>query len=298
MKMRRICSIFSLLLLVALVGCDSQVADQASSIPVVADVEAEANVSGMRAAFAQDSAAAKAGSLLALASISAVQPDRFLIKNAVVLLETEDPEVIANDVTNAVSAAGGYVGDLNESTDGLGRRSVALTVRIPANRFDEVVVGLSSMGKVLQKQVTAQDVTEEYVDTEARSRNLKVSEERIIDHLGRAGTLEDILHVERELTRVRQQIEQLDGRVRYLSDRVAFSTLNITLRERPAVETLLPAQTFSIGQTFSQATRSLTALGQKLLIVGVWVAVWSPVWILTALVALYVRRRFQQRATP
>jgi hypothetical protein len=287
--------LFTLFLVALLTGCGSSAYELADTpeAAVYSEQAEQASVSRL----AGRSPAATAGSLLALASLSAVQPDRHLIKNAVVTIETDDPEAAAATITNAATNAGGYTGDLNESTDTLGRRTITMNIRVPANRFDEVIVDLNAQGKILHKQITTQDVTEEFVDTEARSRNLKASEERIIEHLGRAGTLDDILSVERELTRVRQQIESLDGRLRFLSDRVAFSTLNITLRETPTVEPLLPAQTYSPGQTFSEATRALAGLAQTFVVVLIWIGVWSPVWIAAALIAFTVRRRINRHAT-
>lgn len=301
MTLRKLFHTNLLLVLLALVGC-SQMSSEA---PALADHEASA-VMALEAAppdrgrvnlFASNSPAAAAGSLMTLAAMGQIQPDRYLIKNATVTIEVDNPEDSATAVTTAASDAGGYIGALNESTDGLGRRTVTMTVRIPSDRFDDLMVNLSLMGKILQKNITTQDVTEEFVDTEARSRNLKVSEQRIIEHLGRAGTLEDILRVETELTRVRQQIEQLDGRLRFLSHRVAYSTLNLTLQETPAMESVLPAETFSIGKTFSEATRSLTGLGQRALVIAIWLGVWSPVWIAAIFVAFTARRRIRGRAT-
>jgi len=287
--------LITLFLVALLTGCGSSVSDmQAASEAAVYSQDAER---GAVTQLAARRPAATAGSLLALASLSAVQPDRHLIKNAVVTIETDDPETAAATITNTATDAGGYTGDLHESTDTLGRRTITMAIRIPSHRFDNVILDLTTLGKILHKQITTQDVTEEFVDTEARSRNLKASEERIIEHLGRAGTLDDILSVERELTRVRQQIEQLDGRLRFLSDRVAYSTLDITLRETPAVEPLLPAQTYSPGQTFSEATRALAGLAQRCVVVLIWLGVWTPVWIAAALIAFTVRRRITRRAT-
>ncbi|MBI5091905.1 MAG: DUF4349 domain-containing protein, partial [Candidatus Hydrogenedentes bacterium] len=140
---------------------------------------------------------------IGIGAMAASQPDRYLIKNATILIETDDARAATDQLTASLQTLGGYVGDLHESTDGLGRRSVTMQIRVPADKFDTSMQSLESIGKVLNKQVTTQDVTEEFVDTDARTRNLKKMEERLLDHLNRFGELKDILGVEKELTRVR-----------------------------------------------------------------------------------------------
>lgn len=194
-----------------------------------------------------------------------------------------------------LQAAGGYVSSLNEFVDGLGRRSVTIQARVPSDRFDRTVLDLEAMGKVLNKQVTAQDITEEYVDTEARARSLKKTEERLIEHLAKSGVLEDILRVEKELTRVREEIERLDGRLRFLGDRVKYSTITITVQEAPKGETIVPPQTFSTAKELSETLRSMVGFLQGVWSRVIWLMVWSPFWPLPAIAAYVVYRRRRAR---
>lgn len=281
-----------------LVGCHRASYEAAESSAMYAESVAADESAPLRAdaRFAAANAGT-AGTVLTMAMMGQVQQERYLIKDAVVTIECPDPRQASQTLTKAAADAGGYVADFNESTDGYGRRLVNVTVRVPADRFDDAILELETLGKVLNKEVTTQDVTEEYVDTESQSRNLKATEERIIEHLGRAGTLEDILHVERELSRVRQEVERLDGRIRFLSHRVAYSTMTVSLRETPAAESILPAETFSVGKNISEASRSLVELGQVLLVFGIWIAVWSPVWLGALLLIWILKRRVLGRAT-
>jgi hypothetical protein len=138
---------------------------------------------------------------------------------------------------------------------------------------------LQSLGKVLERQVTAEDVTEEFVDSQARLRNLKKTEERLVAHLSRTGKLSDTLLVEKELTRVRQEIEQIEGRLRFLSHRIAFSTITLTLSEAARSLAMTPPEHYSTGKITSDAVRSLVGFAQEVWSTVIWLAVWAVVWL-------------------
>lgn len=125
---------------------------------------------------------------------------------------------------------GGFIGS---STTETGRGQVpaaTLEIRVPADRFEEVVDGLRPIGKVEAVNVTAEDVGEEYVDVQARVANDHRLEARLIELVAqRTGQLSDVLAVEQELARVREEIERYEGRLRYLQSRAAVSTLSLTI---------------------------------------------------------------------
>ncbi|NUM52343.1 MAG: DUF4349 domain-containing protein [Candidatus Hydrogenedentes bacterium] len=232
-----------------------------------------------------------------LASLASSQPDVYLIKNATVTVECDDARTATNTLVGTLQSAGAYVSNLNEFVDALGRRTVTMQVRVPADKFDQSISSLESLGKILNKQVSTEDVTEEYVDTDSRVRNLKKTEERLIDHLNRAAQLEDILRVENELTRVREQIERMEGRLRFLTNRVSFSTITVTLQEKAKAEPIVPPQSFSTAKEFSEAIRSLVGFLQVIWSMVIWVLVWSPVFaaIVAAVYLLYRQYRKQIR---
>jgi hypothetical protein len=224
------------------------------------------------------SGGAAPGSKAAIAEMATSQPDRYLIKNANLTIEAKDVAKAFARLTGLVQGLKGYISDVNESVDGLGAHQTTLTVRVPYTAFDGSMQQLSDLGKVLDRQIKAEDVTEEFVDTQATVRNLKRTEERLLAHLSRSGKLSDTLLVETELTRVRQEIEQREGRVRFLAHRIAFSTIAITLREEAQAQPLVPAETYSAGKEATGAFRSLVEFGRALLTVLIWTLIWSPVW--------------------
>jgi hypothetical protein len=226
-----------------------------------------------------------------LSGLQESRPDRYLIRNATLTLEVRDARHASRVLIAAVGPARGYVAESHESVDELGRRSVVITVRVPAGRFDGSLAQVEGLGKVLDKQVTAEDVTEEFVDSQARLANLQQTEQRLRDHLTHTGRLSDILLVERELTRVRGEIEQLQGRLRYLSHRIAYSTLAVTLTEAPRPQPVVPPQSYSSGKVLSDAMRSLVAFGQTVWSGAIWIAVWGVVWVPVALAGWVAYRR-------
>lgn len=228
---------------------------------------------------------------LTMGALPAADAKRYLIRNATIGIEVDVPRDAAEAIATQIAAMNGYVGELNESRNAMGTQNIALTVRIPAEQFDDAMNKIDAAGKVLHQRIFTQDVTEEFIDTDARVRNMKRAETRILDHLERTAKLEDIMAVERELLRVRGEIERAEGRLRYLGHRIQYSTITITISEAPAPKSVVPAATFSSGAVLADAVRALVGFLQALWIRIIWVAVWSIVWAPVAIAALIAYRR-------
>lgn len=241
--------------------------------------------------MARDDSAQKG--TLTPASLNDAQPDRYLIRNATLSIETPDVHKVAAQLVALAHAAQGYVSDSHETVDGLGAHEITLSLRVPAQRFEASMQQIEAQGKTLDKQVTTEDVTEEFVDSQARLRNLKSAELRLLDHLSKTGKLSDTLLIEKELTRERQEIEQIEGRLKFLAHRIAYSTFSLTVHETPRAQSIIPPQTFSGGKVASDAARSVVDFGQSLLGIVIWLAVWAVVWLPLAFAGrlLLARRR-------
>jgi Domain of unknown function (DUF4349) len=151
---------------------------------------------------------------------------------------------------------GGYIANSSIAEGADQMHSATLEIKIPAPRFDDAISGLQPIGHLESVSVTAEDVGEEFVDVAARAVNAHKLELRLIDILGtRTGKLSDVLAVERELARVREEIERQEGRMRYLRTRAAMSTLSVTVHEKAPVV----AGTGSLGmlaEAFRQSWRN------------------------------------------
>ncbi|HET8622485.1 MAG TPA: DUF4349 domain-containing protein [Gemmatimonadales bacterium] len=156
----------------------------------------------------------------------------------------------------AAQQLGGYVANATVSSGREQHRTATLEVKVPAARFDDLISGLEPIGRVEQVNVTAEDVSEEYVDVTARIANAKRLEERLIELLAtRTGKLQDVLNVERELARVREEIERHEGRLRYLKSRTSLSTLSVAVHE-PLPITGNPSAGDVVADAFRRAWRN------------------------------------------
>jgi hypothetical protein len=154
---------------------------------------------------------------------------------------------------------GGYVANSGIEAGKSRQRQGVIEVKVPANRFEEVLSGLTPIGKLESVNVSAQDVGEEFVDVTARMDNAQRLERRLIELLAtRTGKLNDVLAVEEALARVREEIERHEGRIRYLKAHTAMSTLSVTVHEPfPVVGT---AGKSVMGEAFTQAWRNFVVL--------------------------------------
>ena len=161
--------------------------------------------------------------------------ERKLIKNAEIHLLADDYNSAVESLKSKVSALNGYI--TNETVnviDARGSKRGYLEVRIPQLRFDEFLAGVNTLGKLKNSHIYSQDVTEEYIDVESRLKTMRTKEERLLGILNQSGKLSDILAVENELANTRAQLESLEGRLRYLSNKTEFSTFNLTIEQTAA----------------------------------------------------------------
>jgi hypothetical protein len=124
------------------------------------------------------------------------------------------------EVLAAAKAAGGYL----QQSD-----ARSIVVRVPAARFEEVLANIERLGEVVERNVRAEDVTEELFDIELRIENARRSRERMLAHLEKSERLEDTLKLEAEIARLTEEIERLEGRKRLVASRVAMSTIRVEL---------------------------------------------------------------------
>jgi hypothetical protein len=171
-------------------------------------------------------------------------------------------------------------------------RAATLELRIPSQRFDEAVNNLSPIGKLESVNVSVQDVGEEFVDVQARMVNARRLEQRLINLLAnRTGKLADVLSVEHELARVREEIERYEGRLRFLRTRASVSTLSISVHEPLPVVADHPGAN-PMRDAFVQAWRNLVAVTAAIVAsLGVII----PLGLIVAAVTLVGRRVFPSR---
>ncbi|KAB1188359.1 MULTISPECIES: DUF4349 domain-containing protein [Haloferax] len=161
---------------------------------------------------------------------------RAVIKNGYVSLTVEQFNTSRDAVESAAESYGGYVSDSNEQVNrrsGGTYRSGYLVVRVPSDNFEAFIDETETLGEVERVETNSQDVTDQLVDIEARLDNLRVQRDRLRTLYENANTTDDVLAVERRLTEVQTEIERLEAQQASLENRVALSTVRISLSERP-----------------------------------------------------------------
>lgn len=160
----------------------------------------------------------------------ATSMDRKIISTAQLRLEVENVQTAFNKITNITLQQGGFIS--GSSVYGYEEQKTGqMTVRVPQKNFYNAVDQIEVLGTVKSREIKGQDVTEEFVDVSARLGNLQKQETRLSEILKMANTVKDVLEVERELERVRGEIERLTGRMNYLEQSIEMSTITVNANE-------------------------------------------------------------------
>ena len=159
-------------------------------------------------------------------------PQRKIISTASLNLEVEDVPAAVQRVTAIAEDLGGFVEQLS-SVGGEDRENANLTLRVPQDRFTAAIGRIEALGNVHSRDLGREDVSEEFIDLEARLKSLKREEVSLLSLLERAAGVSDVLAIERELSRVRLEIERHQGRLDFLERRVDLATIHVTLFPPP-----------------------------------------------------------------
>lgn len=240
----RLLVIFTLALtLLVLAGCSSRrAADQPES------TRSEAPASAPRTPGASSGSAEKGSAVqdgqMKQASLTNAQnsqasvsvTERKIIRNADLMLEINDPSEGQRRIASIAESRGGFVvtsESKQRNAEGQLKPEmiVTVTVRVPAAQFEAVVSEIRGAGtRVVQEKMTGQDVTEEFIDLEARIRAKQALEAQFMEIMKQAKTVSDALEVQRQLAEVRAEIERIEGRRRFLENQSSLSTINVTLQ--------------------------------------------------------------------
>ncbi len=153
-----------------------------------------------------------------------------IIKNASFSLQVKDLSKVSTVITDEVLSIGGFIEHAELNDDGQDA-SAMIVCRIPSIHFESFIQEMGTLGRIRNKTVTAQNVTEEYYDNESHIKTMEKEEEILRGFLEKTGTIDEMLKVERELGRVRGEMEVLKGRNQYLSALVSLSKVEIYLRQ-------------------------------------------------------------------
>lgn len=174
---------------------------------------------------------------------SANRINRMIIKTAEIILMVADTEVAINGVTQVAIDSFGYILSSRTWYDA-DYKYATITIGVPSEEYENALRRLRNLAvKVLDENASGSDVTDEYVDLESRLRNLEATEARIRSFLDKADTVEEALYINQELTTVTEEIEEVKGRMNYLKDRAAYSTITVQILPDIPTPTITPTPT-------------------------------------------------------
>lgn len=225
------------------------------------------------------------------------QFNRLVIRTANISIVVDNVDSIEARLRQIAESRGGYVLGSEVSGDEESRRA-AITFKVPATRFDEALSEVAKLALEVESQdVQGQDVTDEFVDLNSRLRNLQAVEARLLDFLQQAQKVEEALQVNQQLSEIQGQIEEAEGRITYLRESAAYSTINVSLRGQTVV-VVAPDKSWSPGTTARNAANSVLAFAQVVADILIVFAVWFPIWLPMLIVGVWLWRRSRPARTP
>ncbi len=271
----------AMLALIALLSTSACAASPSSSSGGRADQEAATSRAAPPAPASAPAARQAAGGAAANQAADQAQQnlpslDRMIIRTVTMTIAVGNVQETYRQVEQLVAEQSGYLAGSQIRQDG-DRMTATMTIRVPADptTYQATLERLRGLAeRVVDEQAQAQDITEEYVDLESRLRNLRATEESLLALMGKAQRVEDIINIQRELTNVRGQIEQAQGRKQALERRADMATITLTVREVGAFS----RPGWSPGSTWDEAVRALGVALRGLVNVAIWLAVFSPIW--------------------
>jgi hypothetical protein len=232
---------------------------------------------------------------------SAAAADRKIIRNGELTIETDSPTDGQHKITSIGESQGGFVVSSEfKHNEGANQskpsQTVIVVVRVPSPQFAATLDQIRDIGgRVIQEKVTGRDVSEEYLDLEARIRTKKALETQFLEIMKQARKVSDALEVQSQLADVRTEIERLEGRRRFLENQSALSTITVTLQmPMPLVAATTTGFGQSIKQAFGDAVDTaasiiLFVIQAVIVLVPIGFLIVLPVWLAWR----FLRRRFE-----
>jgi major membrane immunogen (membrane-anchored lipoprotein) len=223
-----------------------------------------------------------------------VLKERMIIRTGTMNLETENFDESEKAIKDLASRFSGYITNSGSSVNTSGKKQGTIEARIPSQNYDSFVSEAGKSGKVMSVNINGNDITEEYIDIDARCKTQKALEERLIKLLEeKTARLTDVVEVEEKLADVRSQIESMEGRMRFLKSQSDFSTLTVSLFEPSLLQTSTGGGFFyEIEEAFGKGLNGFTEVLSGLI---TFIVAFSPVFIIGLLLYVTLRRYFRNR---
>lgn len=227
---------------------------------------------------------------LAASPISADITDRIVIKNTTLSLVVNNVSLVIESIENKAKEFGGFLvnSDLNVSE---GVTNGTISVRVPEEkRSDALVIFKKLSVKTVSENISGQDVTDEYVDLEARLAVLQKTKVKFENIMDSATKIPDLLEVQRELINVQTQVDSVNGTKKYLEQSAKQTLITVYLSTDELALPYVPDERWSLQTAFKQAVRSFISVLRFFCDIAIWVVVFIPLWLPALLIIRWVRR--------
>ncbi len=232
------------------------------------------------------------GSSSATTTENASTSNRKLIRNASISVETKEFDTLLANLDEKIKSLGGYVENMSGHYGSKyetyrSNKSANITARIPAAKLDEFIGAVGEQANITQKSESVTDVTLDYVDMESHKKMLIEEQNRLLEFLDKAETVDEIISLEDRLTQVKYQLESMESQLRTYDNKVDYSTVNIDITEvvdyTPVVEEEEKTPVERMTEGFKN---SLSTIGIGFREFGIWFVINLPYLLLFAVIAV------------
>lgn len=222
------------------------------------------------------------------------QDKRMIIRTGTMSMEVDSYDETEGKIKDIVKNFGGYLTNSASKLNADGKKQGSITIRVASEKFDAMISELSKIGKVMNQNITGKDVTEEYMDAEARLKTQRELESRLLKLLAeKTAKLTDVVEVEQKLANVRENIEKTEGRMRYLKDQASYSTLTVSVYEPSLLTTSSGGGFFyELGQGVKKGLSGFTSVLRGIITV---IIALSPIIIIVLIIAYFIVRYFRKK---
>ena len=218
------------------------------------------------------------------------QDKRMIIRSGTMSMEVEKYDDTEGRVKQIAQQFGGYITNSIATLNASGKKQGTITIRVASDKFEALLGELSKAGKVMNENITGNDVTEEYMDADARVKTQKELESRLLRLLEeKTASLTSVVEVEQKLASVRENIERTEGRMKYLKDQASYSTLAVSVYEPTLLQTSTGGGFFyELGDGVKRGLQGFTSILSGIITV---VIALSPILAILGLI-IYVSIRY------
>ena len=221
------------------------------------------------------------------------QDKRMIIRSGTMSIENDSFDETEAKAKEIAKNLGGFITNSTAQVNQSGKKQGTLTIRVQADKYDALLAEIAKTGKVMNQNITGRDVTEEYVDAEARLKTQRELEARLLQLLSeKTANLTAVVEVEQKLASVRENIEKTEGRMRMLKDQASYSTITLSIYEPAILNTSSGGFFYELERGFEKGLTGFTAVISGLI---TFIVALSPILAILGLIVYVVIRYIRKK---